>query len=46
MKMKFYNMKLKKTVMTDKYKPVKIKGRSMAVATVNGTKMYTMMPKK
>ena len=45
-KLKFYNVRTKHIVNTDKYKTVKKSGRMFAVAEQNGTKMYRIMPKK
>jgi hypothetical protein len=46
MKMKFYNVKTKKAVTTDKYKVVKKSGKTFAVASQAGTTMWRIMPKK
>jgi hypothetical protein len=46
MKMKFYDLRAKKTFMTDKYKPVTKSGRHFIVATTpSGSKAWMIKPK-
>jgi hypothetical protein len=45
-KLKFYNLRTKRPMTTDKYKLVTKSGRKFAVATVDGTKMYRIVPKQ
>ena len=45
-RMKFYNVRAKHSVTTDKYKQMTSNGRKFAVAIASdGTKMYRIMPK-
>ena len=47
MKLKFYDVKAKKSFQTDKYKTVTKKGRRFAVTTSpGGTKAYRILGKK
>jgi hypothetical protein len=47
MKLKFYDVKARRTFMTDKYKPVSKSGRHFVVATSpSGTAAWRIMPKK